>query len=313
MGRTYGDRVGGFTFEAGVVGGMTAYFIILNVAILAVALSDRRYNPGRFWLAVCSGSVAIGLATMFLAKTKSSLVMIVAAAAGYFVSVWLLNERRVSKQRVLSILIVGGMLLGGFFAWPVLKDTDSGDYLRREFENISLLLNYGFDSKSGAGLNTRIESARLAMYGMFFHPTGVGYTNGAVYTREALDAIVPTPEMLLMYASERYMGFKGYIFNIMGYGGVFGMIALVFMLREAYRSIARSAVPGARSVSIALVVALVALGLTVELLPYVEMVVFSSALAYAWQSQALIYSSRQQARKQRRVISAEPGRMNVVP
>jgi hypothetical protein len=82
-------------------------------------------------------------------------------------------------------------------------------------------------------------------------------------------------EMEDFYREGRYMGFKGYIFDMIGYGGIVALIVLFLLLRGVYRAWSGCALMGAKPVAIGLVFGLLLLGLTVELLPYLEIVVLT--------------------------------------
>jgi hypothetical protein len=282
MGERYmsSDRFGGFTFEAGVIGGMSAMFILINISILLLGLWGSKLRlPSSMQLISVIGSVC-GLGAIYLSRTKAAFIII---ALGFFVmAVAMLFVRR--GVPVWSKFLLWGVILAAFASLPLAyrmtKNTANGEYIEKEVSNAYLLITRGFDREEGGGLQTRIQSAKIAIFGLFFRPTGAGYTNGYFYAEPVLKYVEPTNEMEWFHNMGRYNGYKGAFFNLLGQGGILAIVLFVYLLRLICRGLINSGAPGGGAIASLLITGVLILGFTVELLPYFEIIMLVLGLAY---------------------------------
>jgi hypothetical protein len=274
------ERFGGFTFEAGVIGGMSGIFIVVNLSILIMGLWDSRLRMPSIMQLISAVGIICGLGAIYLSRTKSGLIilvfgMIVMAFAMLFI------KRGVPLW---TKTILWGAIIAAFASFPVAyritKNTANGEYIEKEVSNVYLLLNRGFTREEGGGLQTRIQSMKIAVYGLLFRPTGAGYTNGYFYAQPVMKYVEPTAEMEWFHNQGRYNGYKGAIFNLMGQGGVLAIILLVYLLKTICRGMVNSGAAGGGAIAALLVSGVVMLGFTVELLPYFEIIMLLVGLAY---------------------------------
>lgn len=276
------ERFGGFTYEAGVAGGMSAFFLLFLVAIAILFLSNPKLRAETLGVAPIgvAAVLAFGL-TIYLSKTKSSLFIFLGALLVYSVYALFAGKKAGAAWIKGSVIISFAI---GLFSLPVaanaLKNTSMGEYINKEMDNIYLLVNRGFDRTEGLGLNTRIECAKKAIYALPYRPTGGGHSGGLYYVGPILEKINSTPEMDFFHNQGVYDGYKGALFNIIGQGGVVSLFFLGYIWIGIYRQLTRTGLDGAGGAAVILIAGLLLLGLTVELLPYLEMTI----LAYGFSS-----------------------------
>ena len=274
------DRFGGFTFEPGVLAGMTAIFTLINLAILYLVITNKKFKLGSVWTLITGLGIVLGLAILFLAKTKSGLAtMVISIVSVFFYSI----ASRIGaggRQRALAIVLACLLTAALYFGYQSVQNRSLGGYFADEEQNFLLLLDQGFNYNQGGGLNTRIQYAFVAGYGIFYHPFGVGYTNGYIWYQPVEKYITPTPEMDEMFAAGNYMGYKGYVFNLMMRGGFIALIATFLMLRELHKVYHHRLAPEMKILGFTLVVAFLILGVSVELLPYWHMLLFTIGVGH---------------------------------
>ncbi len=274
------ERFGGFTFEAGVIGGMSAIFILLNMSILLLGLWDLRLRMPSLLQLIAGGGIICGFGAIYLSKTKAGLIILV---FGLFVmAIAMFFVRR--GVPIWTKFVLWGAILAGFAALPVayrlIKNTATGEYIEKEISNVYLLVTRGFTRDEGGGLQTRIESMKIALYGLPFRPTGAGHTNGYFYAKPVLQYIEPTTEMEWFHNQGRYNGYKGAVFNLMGQGGVFAIMLLIYLARIVHRGLVRSGALGGGAISALLISGVLMLGFAVELLPFFEILMLLVGVAY---------------------------------
>ena len=276
------ERFGGFTYEAGVAGGMSAFFLLFLFAIAILLFSNHKLRAETLGVAPIGAAAAIAFAlTIYLSKTKSSLFVFVGALLVYSIYS-LFAGRKAGAVWIKGAVIVSFVV--GLFSLPValnaLKNTSMGEYINREVDNFYLLVSRGFDRTEGLGLNTRIECAKKAIYALPYRPTGGGHSGGLYYVGPILEKINSTPEMDFFHNQGVFDGYKSALFNIIGQGGVVSLILLGYVWTGIYRQLTRTGLDGAGGAAVILIAGLILLGLTVELLPYLEM----TFLAYGFSS-----------------------------
>ncbi|MBC8011659.1 MAG: hypothetical protein H7067_16365 [Burkholderiales bacterium] len=274
------ERFGGFTFEAGVIGGMSAIFILLNVAILLLGLFDRRLRLPSLFQIITLGGIVCGLGAIYLSKTKSGLLVL---AAGLIAMAIVIIFVRRGVPFWLKLAIWGG-ILGVVAVLPIgyraVKNTGTGEYIEKEVQNFYLLFTRGFTRDEGGGLQTRIESMKIAVYSLPFRPTGGGHTNGYFYAKPSLKYVQPTTEMEWFHNQGRYNGYKGALFNLLGQGGLFSLWILYVFSRCVGKGLIKSGAFGGAAIATLLITGILVLGVTVELLPYFELFMLMIGLAY---------------------------------
>ncbi len=274
------ERFGGFTFEAGVIGGMSAIFILFNVSILLIGLWDMRLRMPSLFQLISGAGITLGLGAIYLSKTKAGLLIIVIGLLAMAIA--MLFIRRGVPVWIKMIL------WGGIFAifsslpiaYKIVKNSATGEYIDKEISIFYLYFTRGFTRDEGGGLQTRIESMKLALYGLPFRPTGAGHTNGYFYAKPVLQYIEPTTEMEWFHNQGRYNGYKGAIFNLIGQGGICAVMLLFYLGRAASRGFIKSSAIGGAAIFALLISGTIMLGFTVELLPYFEILMLLVGLAY---------------------------------
>jgi hypothetical protein len=273
------DRLGGLTFEPGVVGGLCAMFILLNFSILYMSFLDRRVSPGKIWLVIAALGIPFGIATIFLAKTKSGLLVLACAIATFILASLLSRSHNFIKHRAvalaLTVVLVGGLGVG----YSMARAGTFGTYLQRELDNLYVYNVRGFQRDEGAGLKTRIEYMKAAIYGLPYHPLGVGMTDGESWIKPIEEKLDMTPEMAKFFGLGHFAGYKGYIFNMLMEGGVMAIALIGYMLTMMVRAFRMPHHPEFAVIGLCFAVAFVMLGLCVELLPYWELVLFVYCVA----------------------------------
>ena len=266
------ERFGGFTFEAGVIGGITAIFMLINFAIFMLGIFEKRLRMPFLVQAIIIASMVLALITIFLSKTKSGLLIVLSGLLA--MSFAILFIKRSGPWWIRSLILAS--VVGVFLCLPVVyratNNTAMGEYIEKEINNFQLLIGKGVSQDGGAGLKTRIESMKIAVYALPFRPMGAGITNGYFYAQPVLKYIEPTEEMEWFHNMGRYSGYKGAIFNMFSYGGIVALIFLILFFSKIYKGFTAEGTAGGGAVAILLISALIMLGLTVELLPYLEIV-----------------------------------------
>jgi hypothetical protein len=265
------ERFGGFTFEAGVAGGLAAIFMLLAAAVLYLAFCDRRIKLPPFIVAILVAGIVCGLITIGLSKTKTSLMILLAAAIALSLAILVGGPRAGPWWAKTAVVAAMCTVLASLpVAYKAVENTGMGEYIRKEMDNFYLLATRGFDRSEGLGLNTRIECAKKAIYALPFRPTGAGYTSGEFYVKPILDKIDATPEMEFFHNQGVYDGYKSAILNMMGVGGVVALAFLWFLMSGVYRGLVRSNLVGGAPAGAILVAGVLALGAAAELLPFLE-------------------------------------------
>lgn len=270
------ERFGGFTFESGVVGGMVAYFMLLNLALMFTGALNPRLGIRWIWQLVGAVGLMLGLAVILLAKTKSGLVVLGAGGLALAIAAILCERGATAFLRTVLVFTIAITAILVPATYTILSETSSGAYLQQERDDLVKNISGGYRGTELSGLVTRVQSARLAIDGLWHVPTGVGVTNGYIYAKKALEEVETNPEMNYYHSLGKYLGFKGYIFNMMGYGGLVAMGLWVWMLYLMYAGWKATALQGGVPVGWALVAGTIALGVAVELLPYIELLVFAA-------------------------------------
>ena len=275
------ERYGGFTYEAGVAGGMSAIFMLMAFAIIYLSVCDRRLRLDLFTKIILCAGVCCGFLTIAISKTKTSLVVFLVAGIALCVVV-MAGGRKAGAWWAKSLVVAGffAVLLSLPLAYKAVENTGMGEYIKREVDNLYLLATRGFDRGEGLGLNTRIECAKKAIYALPFRPTGAGFTSGYFYVEPILEKIDSTPEMEFFHNQGVYDGYKGAFFNVIGTAGLVGLGFLGAMWSGAYRALSRSGVIGGTAAGALLIAGLWTLGLAVEMLPYIEISVL--VWCFAW-------------------------------
>jgi hypothetical protein len=282
------ERFGGFTFEAGIVGGIAAYFMLLILCLVFLGYLNRGFRIRGLWRWLGYAGVLLGFAITAFAKTKSGLVVLAGGGMAVTLATFLMPRQSTAWVRGVIIATFAIAVVAASLVWTGFHKSAMGNYLQNEIDRVHDLSSGGLESaEDGAGLKTRIDSAWLALYALPYRPFGAGMTSGYWLVKPVIGKVEVSDEMEEFYREGRYMGFKGYIFDMVGYGGFVGLGFLFLLLRSVYKAWAGCVLMGAKPVALGLVFGLVLLGLTVELLPFLEIVVLTalagvSAQRAAW-------------------------------
>jgi len=264
------DRFGGFTFEAGVIGGMSGIFILINISILILGLWESRLRLPSLIQIIALLGIVCGLGSIYLSRTKSSLVILLVGFMVMAIAVVFVRRGIPLWSRFLLWGAIISLFASLPLAYRLTANTANGEYIEKELSNLYLLTSRGFSREEGGGLQTRIQSAKIAVFGLLFRPMGAGYTNGYFYAQPVMKYVEPTTEMEWFHNQGRYNGYKGAIFNLMGQGGVVAILLLIYLFRTIFRFLVMSGAAGGGAIASFLIAGILVLGFTVELLPYFE-------------------------------------------
>ncbi len=266
------DRLGGFTFEPGVLGGMVPVFIFLVLMILYVFYVHRAIVLPFYSVVAGAVGVACGFGCLFLAKTKSGIASILIFAVLFALANLFTSAK--AKHKLASIGILGIVGLGGGIGYALLKDTDYGTYILKEVNNLYLLFTRGFDTATGEGLGlaSRIESMKSAYYGFWNMPTGAGMTRGTIFIMPILDKITPTPEMNMIHNMGGYAFFTGYILEMIFRGGIVGLVIYFLLSARIKASLNSRRIPELGAFAYAFIGLFFVAGMSVTLFPLLDLI-----------------------------------------
>jgi hypothetical protein len=268
------ERPGGLTFEAGVLASMAAFFLCVVIVRIVAGYMGRWRKPAPAELLPLAITTCFCLMLLLLTKSKSGL----AALAG-FISFALLGFIFLGKSKLQTKVIAGGVAFAALFALilllkPIANKLGVGDYLKDEAVRVTNLSQMASDDYRSGGLGTRIEYAKAAAVGVLHYPFGVGSVGGIYLIEKVGDSITPTPEMKWSFEKGAYDGFKGYLLNVMVRGGILGVLTFFAMLLAIVHFASRIS-SGEYIWGLALAIAISIIGLSTELIPLWEMVVFA--------------------------------------
>ena len=169
----------------------------------------------------------------------------------------------------ISVSVIVVAVVGAVIGFVALHNSAISDYANEEVKWISTLMDSRETSEIvESGLATRIESAKLAILGVWNYPFGLGCDGRKTYYSRHWYEVYTTPEME-EWADQGVYGGKSYFFNALGDGGI---LATLCLLRLIYISAGAFRFPGHRGsigVPAAITAGLVTLSLSTELMPFV--------------------------------------------
>jgi hypothetical protein len=288
------ERRGGFTFEAGVIGGVTSFFVILCTALFLILVGEPRLRVPFYCRPLLIAGIVLGLSSFGLIQTKSGLFVLVPAFITLGIGALFFGRRVAPSVQIVGVAIISIIALMLPITYFASQGTALGQYFEAEIDNISKLAGYGFMGKDdGSGLATRIEYAKLALTSLMSRPFGGGMTDGRFFTEFGISAIQPTAEMEAWFAIGRYNGYKGAIFNMLSFGGIISAIVLWKLMGCIVEHLSTLGKAGGAIVGPMIVVSLLFLGLTVELLPYIELIMLSIGIAWIVQRELVAIDTAQ--------------------
>jgi hypothetical protein len=272
-------RFGGFTFEASVAGGLVAIFILLNLALIARGFSKSKNRIARWAIVLAIFAIAFSFIALAVCHTKASLLILVSVAVSYCIS----SAFDKNVRYLLVAPALGGLLVIVILSFSLIPNTPMkssfGEYITKEANNVKLLIEHDLDPNEGGGSETRLEYAKMALIALPFRPTGGGMTLGKFYATPALDYININQEMINFFEVGRYGGYKGAIFSMMAEGGIVALMVLFLLFRRMYKSSVHSMGRSGFAVEVSLIVGLLVLGVSVELLPYMAILLYALMMA----------------------------------
>jgi hypothetical protein len=217
-------RIRGFFPESGVLGAVSLG-IATSSALGAWVLMSRRRDAGAVMTLLVS--LVIGVIMLALTLTKSGLFMVGGGMAGflYFLAVGRNHACR-------TIALVGALLMAMVVAGLICAPGDLGVYFRTELGNALTLQEQ--TGQAGAGLATRVECWKLALYSAAYYPGGVGGW-GVDTVLNRTTAIVPTTEMRYFFDQDMF-GLKSALANLIAQTGFVGLSLLGFWLWRGFLS-----------------------------------------------------------------------------
>jgi hypothetical protein len=268
------ERSGGFTFEAGVLGGMTAFFMILATMRLAGLLFQGSVFTK--WLeSACLGAALVaGCTILALTKTKAGIAVLALFWAISMIGV--IVSTRAKMQHKITVLCGAAALGVGVFIVlvPLSESTGLRSYIDEEVIKLRQIVDYGMGVNESAGIGTRTEMAKAATYGLMKYPLGVGVVNGHLIYEKVGDRIENTTEMDFLFSMGAYNGFKGYLFNTIVRSGIIGLLTLMGISVLAVLLMGRYTSLG-YMIAIGFFPSIILLAASVEMLPLWEMLVFA--------------------------------------
>ena len=275
------ERFGGFTFEAGAIGGITSFFIIVCTSLFLICVGEPRLRLPSYCHPLLIAMIVLGLSSFGLIQAKSGVFVLVPAFVTLGIGAIFFGHQVAPSVRSFVVAIISFIGLSLPIIYFASQGTALGQYVEAEIDNISKLVGYGFTGIDyGSGLGTRFECAKLALTSLMTRPFGGGMTDGRFFTEFGISAIQPTAEMNAFFAIGRYNGYKGAIFNMLSFGGIISVIVLWKLMGCICEHLSTLGKAGGAIVGAMIVVSLLFLGLTVELLPYIELIMLSIGLAW---------------------------------
>lgn len=226
-------RYGAFTYESSVVGGMAGLFAV--VALLALATPQGAqsrhsmlFNKALAWFSVL-GAIAINV----LAKTKSGGFVI-----GSFVVIYVMGEflsgsawRFQKAAKVVGLAVA--VACAGFVVYYTMRSEELNTYIQEETERvIKLGTDFELEDSEGGGLATRFAYLQLSVFGLPYHPLGVGSSGGYTYVKPVLEWFEIPHEISTVFAADQYMMTSPFCSMLM-YAGVLGVFFWWRMFRAA--------------------------------------------------------------------------------
>jgi len=285
-----GGRYGGFTFEAGVLGGIASIFLQLIILSGYMIFRNRpRLSPRILQLSL----IALCLAgVLTLALTKSGTFTLILA------SITLFGVAAFSGDLRSAVVALAGMGVAALIVFiAVASIPAASNYVEQETERVTAYIKAGDTTDiADSGLATRLECARLAFVGVGDYPFGLGYDGLKKYLGKHLDNEKMTPEMKHDFALDAF-GLKGYLFNILATSGVLGVLLMLWMIFASSAPFLKLGQRRSLAVSASIAAGLIALSMSAELMPFVGLC-------------GLIYSAGM-ALKRERLGNAQPQQANL--
>jgi hypothetical protein len=273
------ERYGGFTYEAGVLAGMSAIFIMMLPMLISGIFNSNKIRFSSLDRCVTIFAFISGLGIMLLTKTKSGISIIITSTFLYLLSSLLFIKSDISsyKRRINLLLIVLSIPIICYFT--TVLSHGNRNYFQEEYDNILGAINgeHRADLGEGGGLTSRIQGLLLATYSFVQHPLGSGLTLCENYTNGSREKIEATPEMLNFWREGKYCTYYSYFAAFATHGGIFSLLFLLYLWHYLYRQYHKSKFVFLRMYGIIFMIAFIVLSINVELLPYIPMVVYVSS------------------------------------
>jgi hypothetical protein len=275
------DRYGGFTYEAGVIGGMSAIFMLVNLILLLIDRSLQKRLFGMYDRGVALIGIACGVGITMLAKTKSAIAIIILSFALTALTSIIFSKNRVKSIRLgamAAFITISAVITLTFLAR---SSPSYNDYIENEYNHIIGAINgeNRVELGEGAGLSSRIQGVLLLFNSVISHPLGGGVTLGEYFTNGSRENIIPTPEMLKFWNAGKYNTYYSFILNSISQGGIIAIAYILYILINLFMKFRNAEIINSNYYGILLAVAFLILGFNTELVPYVPMVIFVTFIA----------------------------------
>jgi hypothetical protein len=260
------ERFRGFTAESGVLGGMSAIFLLTLILTFICVLHQPalRYSRGT------RRGIRLTLAMMTAVLLTSMLVMTLTKSGAFILStafLTLLIFAFFARDWRSVITVVSALLVCAFCAGAFVSSNVSGQrYIEDQIDTITSYARTGDISEiRDTGFATRVQGVRLAVLGVAEYPLGVGYEGIVTYFGQHLTNVEESEEMLT--SGTDLMGPKCFIFDILVASGVPGLVLLLYFVFLTVKPFGFAGKFGFGAMRAALYAGVVGLGLAVELLP----------------------------------------------
>jgi hypothetical protein len=267
-------RYGGFTFEAGILGGIASLFLELVVLSGYLIFRDRPRASLKLLSLMVIAIPLMGILALTL--TKSGMFTITVASVVFLGVSALTGDLR---SVVVAFVSLGIAILIVMAA--IENNPTASKYVDNEVARVDSFLAAGDTSGIGdSGLATRVECAKLAFLGMADFPFGLGYDGLKTYLGEHLNDIILTPEMNENFAIDAF-GLKGYFFNILAMSGALGVLSMLWMILMSAKPYLFASRRRSLAAPASVAAGLVALSLSAELMPFVGLCAFTYSAGMA--------------------------------
>lgn len=277
-------RYGGFTYEAGILGGMASIFLLLVVPPGYLILRNRPRLSFKLLTLILIAISLMGILALTLTKSG---IFTISVALVVFLGVSALTGDL--RSVVAAFVCMGIAMLVVMAAMD--NNPTASNYSDQEVERLDSFLATGdISGIRDSGLATRVQCARLAFLGVPDFPFGLGLDGLKTYLGKHFNNVLMTPEMKESFANDNF-GLKGYFFNILAMSGVLGVLLMLWMVLVSVKPYVFASRRRSLAIPASIAAGLVALSLSAELMPFVGLCAFVYSAGMALKRQRLAMAS----------------------
>jgi len=260
-------RFGGFTFEAGVLGGIASLFLQMIVVCGYLMFRDRPRVSFKLLGLMVIAILLMGILALTL--TKSGLFTVTVASVVLLGVATFTGDLRTTVVALVSIGIATLIVLAAIDNSPT-----ASNYVNGEVERFDSFLSTGDTSGIlDSGLAGRVECAKLAFLGVPDFPFGLGFGGMKTYVDKNLNESMLSPELREYFGAGDF-GLKGYFFDILAMSGALGVLLMLWMILVSAKPYLFASRRRSLAAPASIAAGLVALSLSAELMPFVGLCAF---------------------------------------